>query len=127
MTNHNHPLDNAKIGDGATYTAYTDSRAGTIIQKTAKSITIQLDHATLLNGPNSDADDKLVTIPGGFAGHTTGRQRYEYARNPDGQTLKFTRRTMRSGKVIWKLVGSRTQSLGCVLNEGRAEYYDYNF
>lgn len=111
------------VGDGATYTSWTDSQAGTIIAKTAKAITWQRDKATLLNGANSDEADALTFAAGGFCGHTSGTQRYEYERDTDGATRKFTKRA--NGK--WKLTGAATRSAGATLTAGRHEHYDFNF
>ena len=127
-----HDLDSAKVGDGVTYTIYSDSKAGTIISRTAKSITMQRDKAELLNGMNSDTEDKLECSVGGFAGHVSGVQRHEYTRDEDGQTYKFTRRVITNGytgkqRIVWKRVGSNTRSPGQTLSAGRHEHYDYNF
>lgn len=135
-------LDTAKVGDGVTWTLWSDSKAGTIIARTEKTITVQLDHAELLNGMNSDAEDKLIAHVGGFAAHVSGTQRYAYSRNPEGRVLKFTKRNVmvnctageaaetgqwRKPGTIWKLVGTGTKSPGNRLTAGRNEHYDYNF
>lgn len=127
-----HDLDDAKVGDGATYTIHTDSKAGTIIKRTAKTIWWQRDKATLLNGMNSDAEDKLTCSVGGFAGHVEGRQRYAYERDEDGSIVKFSRREItnpysKKTRVVWKRCGHGTKSPGCTLNVGRNEHYDYNY
>jgi len=127
-----HELDNAKVGDGVTYTVYTDRHAGTIIKRTAKTITMQFDKAELLNGMNSDEEDKLQFTPGGFVGHTSGVQRYSYERNPNGETAKFSRREWfnkydNRTYVRWVKVGANTHSHGSYLTNGRNEHYDYNF
>tara|TARA_S200002703_G_scaffold16715_2_gene13916 strand:- start:175 stop:579 length:405 start_codon:yes stop_codon:yes gene_type:complete len=120
-------LMTANVGDGATYTSYTDRHAGTIIKRTEKTITWQRDKATLLNGRNSDESDALEFFPGGFVGHTTGRQRYEYERDTAGEVKKFTLRTLKNGRQIWKRAGVRTNERGGTLDVGRAEHYDFNF
>lgn len=122
-----HELDNAKIGDGATRNGYSDRQAGTIIARTAKTITWQRDKATLLNGVNSGEADALKFSPGGFCGHTSGRQRWAYESDPNGQVVKLSRRVLRSGEVVWKECGWRTKSPGGTFSAGRHEYYDYNF
>lgn len=121
------PLNDAKVGDGATFTIYTDSKAGTIIARTEKTITWQQDTATLQNGVNSGESDALKFSPGGFVGHTSGNQRYEYEPNPEGQILKFSRRDLRNGGHVWKLCKHPTRSPGNSLSAGRHEHYDYNF
>lgn len=128
----NHPLDNAQIGDGATHTVWSDSKAATIIARTAKSITVQYDEAELLNGFDSGEDDALQADIGGFAAHVSGVQRYSYRRNSEAPTRKFTRREITnpySGetRVVWKQVGSNTRSPGNTLTAGRHHHYDYNF
>ena len=121
------PLNDAKVGDGATYTIYTDSHAGTIIGRTEANIIWRRDKATLLNGYNSGEDDALEFTPGGFVGHTSGRQRYAYEPDPEGEVRIFSRRKMRNGDYVWKLKGARKGSPGNVLSAGRFENYDYNF
>ena len=122
-----HPLDDAKIGDGATYRIYTDCQAGTIIARTRSKITWQQDKATLLNGVGSGEQDALTFVAGGFCGHTSGNQRYAYERNLDGETKQFSRRVLDDGQIIWKAVGSRTRESGHCLSAGRHEFYDFNF
>lgn len=52
----------AKVGDGITISLYSDAHAYTIIKRTAKTITIQRDKATLKEGW------KPEIITGGFCG-----------------------------------------------------------
>lgn len=111
-----------KIGDGATYNGYSDSQAGTIIAKTAKTITWQRDKATLLNGTESGEKDALEFAAGGFLGHTSGTQRYSYERDTDGITRKFTLRS--NGR--WIITGGNARTGGS-LSAGRNEHYDFNF
>ena len=134
-----HELDNANVGDGVTYNMYSDREAGTIIEieksreRTAKVITMQFDTVTLLNGANSDAPDRLRCYPGGFAGHVEGRQRYSYERNPNGATIKFSRRVITNkstGEIVrieYKRVGVPVRETGSTLSVGRHQHYDYNF
>lgn len=111
-----------QIGDGATYAGWSDSKAGTIIAKTAKTITWQEDKWTLLNGIHSGAEDALEFSPGGFCGHTSGIQRYAYEQNPTGAIVKFTLR--KNGKWIRQGQGLRG---GSELRPGRSRFYDFNF
>jgi autotransporter-associated beta strand protein len=113
-------IDELSIGDGATYCGWSDRQAGTIIAKTATTITWQRDKATLLNGSGSGEADALEFSPGGFSGHTSGSQRYSYERDTDGITRKFTKR----GDGTWRLSGAKT---GATLIAGRSEHYDFNF
>lgn len=110
------------IGDGATYNGLSDAKAGTIIARTAKSITWQRDKATLLNGSGSGEADALEFSAGGFMGHTSGAQRYSYERDTDGITRKFTLR--KNG--YWIIEGASAQT-GATLTAGRNEHYDFNF
>jgi len=122
-TNKQNPLDNAKVGDGATYRVYTDSHAGTIIARTATTITWQRDHATLLNGPESGEPDALIFTPGGFAAHVEGVQRYSYERDPEGMIQVFRRRA--NGR--WMAPGASKNQIGSELHAGRHSHHDYNF
>lgn len=119
-----------KVGDGATYTTYSDSKACTIIEvrRNGRELVLQRDKATLLNGVNSGEPDALKCYPGGFAAHFEGTQRYAYERDPNGQTFRVSKRTLKNGNVVWKLVGHPTKSPGCSATlSGRHEHYDYNF
>lgn len=112
------------IGQGATYCGYSDKKAGTIIAMTATTITWQRDKATLLNSATSGEADALTFTPGGFSGHTSGKQRYSYERDAEGGTLKFTKRKM-TGR--WQLAGTKANAQAGQLIAGRHEHYDYNF
>lgn len=129
MTNTNqvHELDTAKVGDGATFTLYTDSNAATIIARTATTITLQFDKAELLNGFDSGEEDALQFAPGGFVGHTSGRQRWAHERDPEGRIVKVSRRVLRNGAVRWVQVGHGTRSPGCSATAGRHHFHDFNF
>lgn len=93
-----------------------NERGYTVIAKTAKTITIQRDTATL------DPNFKPEWIAGGFAGHCTNQdeQTYTYERNPEGEKVR----------CYW------SERLGCYttggdqsirIRRGRHEFYDYNF
>jgi len=115
------------IGEGATYTVWTDSHAGTVVKisPNGKTAWIQLDKATLLNGHNSNEADKLKFSPGGFMGHTDGNQRYSYERDPNGEIIKAT---YRAKLGIWKIAGHATRSPGGRIRFGvRRHYHDFNF
>lgn len=106
---------NVKVGDGITLDLYSDSYAYTIIARTAKTITIQRDKATLKK------DFKPEIIVGGFAGYCVNQneQEYDYERNPKGQTMviRWSEKNQR-----W----SAPKGYRCV-SLGRHEFYDYNF
>lgn len=104
------------VGDGVTMYFYSDAHACTVIAKTAKTITIQRDKATL------DPNFKPEWIPGGFAAHCTNQeaQSYTYERNPDAPKTR----------CYW------SEKMGCYttggdqsirIGRGRHEFYDYNF
>lgn len=98
-----------EVGDGVTYHLYSDSHACTIIKRTAKTITIQRDEATL------SPDFKPV-----FDGlHCTNQdeQKYTYKRDPKGERL-IARWSEKNGAFMY---------LGKVVTAGRKEFYDYNF
>lgn len=106
---------NVKVGDGVTLHLYTDADAYTIIARTAKTITIQRDKATLKK------DFKPEIVVGGFAGHCVNqdKQEYDYERDPKGETMviRWSEKYQR-----WSAPkGYRYVSLG------RHEFYDYNF
>lgn len=112
-----------EVGDGATFCGWSDRKAGTIIEASAKKVTWQRDKATLLNGIDSGEEDALQFAAGGFAGHTSGQQRYAYERDTDGITRAFTLR--KNGR--WIQTGAAANSQGFELRAGRSEHYDFNF
>lgn len=103
-----------EVGDGVTIRLYSDAHAYTVIKRTAKTITIQQDKATL------DPSFKPEFIPGGFAAHCTNQdeQTYTYERDTTGRIL-----TLHWSEVLggWKTPYNRKVALG------RHEFYDYNF
>jgi len=123
-----------KIGDGVTLCGYSDRDAYTVIAVTAKSITVQRDKSTLLNGFESGEPDALQFAAGGFFGHTSGTQRYSYERNPEGHILKC--RMKKYPTLIWTKgedgsysdvpTADFRQGSSRVI-AGRSEYYDFNF
>lgn len=122
--------DIPKVGMGATWRGYSDAHACTIesVSKNGRVVTVREDRAELLNGFNSGAEDALTFSPGGFCGHTSGKQRYAYHPNPEGALLAFSKRLDAKGRVIWVEVGSPTKRTGRRLSIGeRSHYYDYNF
>jgi len=113
------------VGMGASWNGYSDRYAGTIVavSKSGRTITVQEDAAELLNGAKSGEPDALTFHPGGFFGHTAGRQRYSYTRNPKGQTVKFTLRS--NGRFV--MVKTRAHN-GARLTIGtRNKHHDFNF
>ena len=119
-----------QVGDGATFAIWTDRIACTVIgiERNGRTIVLQEDKATLLNGAGSGEPDAIVFEAGGFSGHVRGNQRYEYERDPDGNIIRVSRRQLKSGKVIWKRVGQPTRERGGYAVFGvRRAHYDYNF
>ena len=102
-----------KVGDGITISLYSDAHAYTIIKRTATTITIQRDKATLKE------DFKPEIIPMGFAGRCMNNyeQDYDYERDEDGST-KVLHWSEKYGNWITK---------GGSVSLGRYEFYDYNF
>lgn len=104
------------VGDGCTLHLWSDSHACTVIKRTAKTITIQEDKATL------DPNFKPEWIDGGFAGHCTNQneQSYTYERDPNG-TIHVCRWSEKHGCF-------QTGDDGSIkITVGRHEFYDYNF
>jgi len=92
------------VGDGVTMCHFTDRHAGTVIKRTPKTVTVQRDKATRVDGNGmSDA------------------QQYEYERDPEGATYVFSLR--KNG--TWRQRGHEEQ--GTRLVAGRREYYDFSF
>lgn len=114
------------VGDGLTVSLYTDAEAGTIIKKTAKTITMQEDHAKLDNW-------KPEIIPGGFAGHCVNQheQKYTYERNERGSIIKVSLRTCidteGNERRMWKRSGTGVRQGGGNVYPGRRKFHDYNF
>ena len=102
-----------KPGDGITIYLFTDSHAYTVIKRTAKTITVRRDKATL------DPDFVPEIIPGGFAGHCINQadQKWSYERDPEGKTKT----------IHWSDKLGRFAYLGEPIGIGRHEFYDYNF
>jgi len=107
-------INNVKVGDGITCHGYSDSHAYTVIAKTAKTITIQRDDATLDNW-------KPEVILGGFVGHCTNQssQKYIYTQNKDNPPEKL--HADRQGYFHSNNDKNHKVTLG------RNEFYDYNF
>lgn len=107
-------LEITKPGDGVTVNYFTDSHAYTVISRTAKTLRIQRDKATL------SPDYKPEFVPGGFAAHCTNNeeQRYDYERDPKGEIKT----------AYWSEVYCCFRVGGSlIVTPGRHEFYDYNF
>jgi hypothetical protein len=126
-----------KIGDGVTWTGYSDRYAGTVVKVTRTQVHVVEDDATLLNGATSNESDALQVFPGGFVAHVEGRQRYEYSPRLNGGKLKFTLRnkkkrrydadTQQWNDIVeqeYQMAGATTSAF---LSHGRRKHHDYNF
>lgn len=120
-----------KVGDGATVRGWSDRYACTIIEvsKSGKSVKIQRDKATLLNGPDSGEPDALKVYPGGFAAHVSGTQRYSYEPDPEGVIYEVSYRKPSTWNAdgCWVIKGESVRGGRRVTMGQRYEYYDYNF
>ena len=85
-------------------------------------IKVQEDKSKLLNGMDSGEADALKCDVGGFVGYVSGKQRYEYAPNPDGAIDKFTLRN--NGQYV--RVGESKTGTRLIVG-GRESYHDFNF
>jgi len=116
-----------KVGDGASYSVGSDVKACTVVKISAsgKTMWLQEDTATLLNGVDSNELDALQFSPGGFMGHTSGVQRYSYMPDATGSVTRVSLRTRADGSQVWKRAGSPVTSWDSVF-PGRHAHYDYN-
>ena len=105
--------ENAEVGDGATVCYWSDRHAYTIIKRTAQSLTLQQDNATL--SPEFTPE----FISGGFCAHCTNQheQKYTYEPNPEGSKI-IARWSKKNNGFYWR---------GLRVIPGRHEFYDYNF
>lgn len=113
---------NPQAGDGVSECGWSDQRAMTVISRNGSTIKVQRDTAKLLNGMDSNEVDKLQFSRGGFVGHTSGTQRYDYSPNSDAGVGTYSRR--KNGNWVRKGESMRG---GTKLIAGRHEHYDYNF
>lgn len=103
-----------EVGDGVTVCLWSDRHACTVIKKTATSLTVRRDIATL------DPSFKPEWIAGGFAGHCINQNEQTYSYEPDetGTVYRFR----------WSnKYGTYGQPGDLQLIKGRREFYDYNF
>lgn len=105
--------DNAQVGDGATVHYYSDAHACTIIKRTAKTLTLRQDKATLKDS------FKPEFIVGGFCAHCTNQeeQEYDYEPNPNGSIYV----------AHWSDKKKGFYANGLHVTPNRHEFYDYNF
>jgi len=104
---------NVKVGDGVTRRLYTDKTAYTVVARTAKTLTLQEDTATLADGW------KPEFVAGGFSGHCVNNetQTYTYTPNPNAPKVK----------AFWSEKSGAFKVGNCMLFNGRNKIHDYNF
>jgi hypothetical protein len=114
-------FDAPYIGGPATICHWSDCDSATVIaiSPSGKTVTVQKDSQKILNAPNSNEPDALVTYPGGFVGHTVGDQRWATEPDPEGITYKF--RLQKDGR--WQMPNKGST----VIFNGRYPHYDFNF
>ena len=101
-----------EVGDGVTEKLWSDAHACTVIARTAKTLTIQRDKATL--------DPSFKPEWMGTYCTNSDDQSWTYERNPNGEIIKC-RWSEKYGR--WQ-----TGSDGSIkIYRGRHEHYDYNF
>lgn len=113
-----------KVGEGVSWNGWSDTYPGYVVSvsKSGARVSVQAAKATLLNGFGSGEEDALEFTPGGFVGHTSGRQRYSFEPNPEGEIVTFSRR--QNGRFYQ--VGTSGRN-GVRLSAGIAKHHDYNF
>ena len=102
-----------EVGDGVTVHLYCDAEAYTIIKRTAKTLTLQRDIATL------DPNFKPKFIEVGFCARCVNQNEQTYTYERDRGGIVITAR--------WSDKHGAFMYLGKVVTAGRHEFYDYNF
>lgn len=115
-----HPIG-FRVGDKVSWSRGTDVLVGHVVKATAKQVHVVEAECRLLNGAGSDEPDALHFEPGGFCGHTSGKQRWEIKRG-DGAPIKFGKR--KSGRYV--LCGANYVGAP-YLWHGHDKHYDFNF
>ena len=117
MRNVTHNFD-PQIGDKAAVYYYSDVHPCTVIKRTKKFVTVQMDDYKL------NKDSKPEITPGGFAGHCSNQRelKYDITRNENGGTMKFGLRQ----NGVWCQCGAH-HSNPTSLGKGWRAKYDYNF
>ena len=106
--------EDVKVGDGVTVRYWSDAHAGTVIARTARSLTIQRDKATL------SPDFIPEFIPGGFCGTVVNQNEQTYSYEPDPKGCIY--------KAFWSEKKRGFYADKCLrICKGRHEFYDYNF
>ena len=105
--------ENVQIGDGVTICLWSDRHACTVIRKTAKTLVIRQDKATL------SPDWKPEFIPGGFSAHCVNQGKQTWTYEPDEKGSIYV--------AYWSEKKAGYYSKGLHVIPGRHEFYDYNF
>ena len=113
MKNEKNIRQTVKVGDGVTLRLWTDAEAYTVIRKTANTLTIRRDKATL------DPAFKPEFEVGGFIARCTNQheQSYLYEADPNGAVRR----------AYWSEKDRCYRADGMTVEMGRHEFYDYNF
>lgn len=101
-----------EVGDGATLHLWSDAHACTVIARTATTLTLQRDKATL--------DPNFKPERDGFYCTNSDDQEYTYEADPEGKIYKC-RWSEKYGRWQHGSDGSMK------VTRGRREFYDYNF
>jgi hypothetical protein len=101
-----------EVGEGATLHLWSDAHACTVIARTATTLTLQRDKATL--------DPNFKPERDGFYCTNQDDQEYTYEPDPNGETYKC-RWSEKYGRWQHGSDGSMK------VTRGRHEFYDYNF
>lgn len=130
------PINPFRIDDQVTVCGYSDRKSFTVIASTPTTITIQENKRTLLNGFNSGEPDSLVMTPGGFLGHTEGKQRWAVERDTGGYIIKahmkhtprkvWTKGAAADGGYAYVEQANFQSKMGKVI-PGSHDFYDFNF
>ena len=107
---------NPKVGDQAAVYYYSDVHPCTVIKRTKKFVTVQMDNYKL----NKEIRPNI--IPGGFAGHCTNNreQRWIITANPDGGIIEG----YLGNDNEWYQKGSDRRT---TIDQGYVKFHDYNF
>lgn len=126
-----HSVENAPkftVGDGVCWSAGTDVESGTVVglANNGRTVLVVEDEAVLMNGAGSDAPDALTFTPGGFVGHTSGQQRWEF-KPGDGPVMRFNFRPATGQFKLAKTSTTGSMRSWGVLRAGRSKHFDFNF
>ena len=115
MGNVTHGFD-PQVGDQGAVYYYSDVHPCTVIKRTKKFVTVQMDNYKL------NKDSKPEIIPGGFVGHCTNQNelKYDITRNENGGTMRFGLR--KDGRWCRGHCSNPT-----ALGKGWRAKHDYNF